>query len=113
MAMPPWKPWCAMTETSARRMDDGRVTVHYDPMLVAQFEVPDDVVGHQWDSYDAIIAKTMLYRGAVSDLVKPEWAEQMTRRGPKAIRMDFDGVGHAPALNVREQIEPIREFLKS
>ena len=106
--------WRQMTETSARRRDDGKLTVHYDPKMIVYLAPKEGAaIGDQWASYDAIKAKTMLYRGAVSDLVKPDWADEMTKRGPKAIRMDFEGVGHAPALNVPEQIEPIRAFLKS
>lgn len=108
-----WLPdaqWRHMAETSARRTDAGRVTVHYDPMMVEQFRShPDDYT--QWDAYDAITAKVLLYRGADSDLITPEWAEEMMRRGPKAELITFAGMGHAPALNVPEQIDPIRRFL--
>ncbi len=103
--------WRQMAETSARRRDDGRVTVHYDPMMVEQFRAhPNDYT--QWDAYDAITAKVLLYRGADSDLITPEWAEEMTGRGPKAELITFEGMGHAPALNVPEQIDPIRRFLR-
>lgn len=108
-----WLPdsqWRHMTETSARRTDDGRLTVHYDPMMVEQFRShPQDYT--QWEAYDAIQAKVLLYRGAESDLITPAWAEEMTRRGPKAELITFQGMGHAPALNVTEQVEPIRRFL--
>lgn len=108
-----WLPdaqWQHMAETSTRRRDDGRVTVHYDPMMVEQFRShPDDYC--QWDAYDAIKARVMLYRGAESDLITPEWADEMANRGPRAQVMTFDGMGHAPALNVPEQTAPIVEFL--
>ena len=35
----------------------------------------------------------------------------MTRRGPRARRIDFPDCGHAPALNVAPQIEAVRQFL--
>ena len=41
----------------------------------------------------------------------PEVADAMTRRGPRAQRIDFPDCGHAPALNVAPQIEAIRQFL--
>lgn len=108
-----WLPdsqWRQMAETSTRRRDDGRVTVHYDPMMVEQFRShPGDYT--QWDAWDAITARTLLLRGAVSDLITPEWAEEMTRRGPRAQLLTVDGVGHAPALNVPGQIEPVARFL--
>lgn len=102
--------WRQMAETSARRTDAGRLTVHYDPMMVEQFRShPDDYT--QWEAYDAIRARVLLYRGAESDLITPDWAEAMTRRGPGAELVTFQGMGHAPALNVPDQIEPIRAFL--
>ncbi|MCF8482884.1 MAG: alpha/beta hydrolase [Rhodospirillum sp.] len=108
-----WMPddqWRRMAETSARRTDNGQVTVHYDPMMVEQFRGhPEDY--SQWEAWDAITAQTLLYRGEISDLITPEWAEEMTRRGPKAVLRTFQGIGHAPALNVPDQIEPIVAFL--
>jgi pimeloyl-ACP methyl ester carboxylesterase len=103
--------WRRMTETSARRTDSGEITVHYDPRIVAQFEAGDEL-GDQWASYDAIIARTLLLRGATSDLLTDALAAQMTRRGPMARRVDLPGVGHAPALNTPEQIELVRDFLR-
>jgi hypothetical protein len=35
----------------------------------------------------------------------------MTRRGPGAELVEFDGVGHLPALMTRDQIEPVVSFL--
>jgi pimeloyl-ACP methyl ester carboxylesterase len=104
--------WRRMTETSARRADNGEVTLHYDPRIVSQFEAGDEL-GDQWASYDAIVAETLLLRGAMSDLLTDALATEMTGRGPMARRIDISGVGHAPALNTPEQIELVREFLRS
>lgn len=104
--------WRSMAETSARRTDGGRVTVHYDPKMVRQFVChPTDY--DQWPLYDAITARTLLLRGKESDLILPEWAQEMGRRGPQAQVVEIDGVGHAPALNVPDQISLIRRFLAS
>jgi pimeloyl-ACP methyl ester carboxylesterase len=35
----------------------------------------------------------------------------MTRRGPRARLVEFEGVGHAPALMDGEQIRAVRDFL--
>jgi hypothetical protein len=35
----------------------------------------------------------------------------MTRRGPRPKLIEFDGVGHAPALMADDQIRVVREFL--
>jgi hypothetical protein len=37
----------------------------------------------------------------------------MTQRGPKPELVEFEGVGHAPALMAAEQIRVVRDFLVS
>jgi pimeloyl-ACP methyl ester carboxylesterase len=104
--------WRRLTETSSRRTEDGQVTPHYDPNMVMQFERhPNDY--DQWDEYDAITAKTLVLRGADSDLLKPDVAEAMTRRGPRGRLETIEGCGHAPALNVPAHYAIIEAFLAS
>jgi pimeloyl-ACP methyl ester carboxylesterase len=102
--------WRRMTETSTRRLPGGKVTPHYDPAMVGQFIVhPGDY--DLWKEYDALDIPTLLMRGIDSDLLLQEVAEEMTRRGPRAQLAVIPGCGHAPALNVPEQIELVRDFL--
>lgn len=102
--------WRRMAETSMRRLPDGRVTAHYDPAIVGQFHHhPTDY--ERWTEYDTLRVPLLLLRGADSDLLLPEVADAMTRRGPRAQRIDFPDCGHAPALNVAPQIEAVRQFL--
>ena len=103
--------WRRMAETSARRADNGEIALHYDPRIVAQFEAGDGL-GDQWSSYGRIIVRTLLLHGADSDLLTEALATAMTRRGPRAARIDFPGIGHAPPLNVAAQIETVRTFLR-
>ncbi|MFT4057275.1 MAG: alpha/beta hydrolase, partial [Novosphingobium sp.] len=108
--------WRRMTETSTRRLADGRVTPHYDPAMVRQFTVHDDDY-LIWSHYDAIEVPVMILRGAESDLVLPETVEAMRHRGPGAAGrltvLEVPGCGHAPALNVPEQLVPIADFLRA
>jgi pimeloyl-ACP methyl ester carboxylesterase len=102
--------WRRMAETSARRLPNGKITPHYDPAMVRQFIVhPNDY--DLWDEYDAIDMPTLVMRGEHSDLLLAETAEEMTKRGPRARLAVIPGCGHAPALNVPEQIELVRRFL--
>ena len=104
--------WRRMADTSARRMSDGRVTVHYDPQIVTQFtyhKADLDV----WDAYDAIAARTMLFRGMISDVLPASVAAQMQARGPKPELHEFAGVGHAPTLATDKEIRLLRDFLAS
>ena len=102
--------WRRMADTSVRRLPDGRVTLHYDPAIVGQFSHhPGDY--DRWTGYDSLRMPLLLLRGADSDLLLPGVAHAMTERGPRAQRIDFPDCGHAPALNVPDQIEAIRLFL--
>lgn len=102
--------WRTMAITSARRLPDGSITPHYDPRIVDQFvHHSDDYV--LWDDFDRIEAPMLVLRGAVSDLLPEETAARMAERGPRVTVMEVPGCGHAPALNVPRQINPIVEFL--
>ena len=52
-----------------------------------------------------------MLRGELSDLLSPETAAQMTRRGPKARLIEIAEVGHAPTLMHADQIAIVRDFL--
>jgi pimeloyl-ACP methyl ester carboxylesterase len=102
--------WRRLTETSARRTPEGKVTPHYDPKMVLQFvHHPRDY--EQWEAWDAIDVPTLCLRGETSDLLLPEVAEEMRKRGPKAVVVTIAGCGHAPALNVPEQLALVERFL--
>jgi pimeloyl-ACP methyl ester carboxylesterase len=107
-----WLPddqWRTLTETSARRLSDGRWTPHYDPAMVQQFEHhPQDY--DQWAAWDALDLPVLCLRGEHSDLLLPETAEAMRTRGPRAVVVTIPGCGHAPALNTEAQIGLVERF---
>jgi pimeloyl-ACP methyl ester carboxylesterase len=102
--------WRRMAETSSRRTDEGRITVHYDPAIVSQFthhKADLDV----WDSYDLIVAKTLLIRGEGSDVLSAKVAEEMQRRGPRPRLEVMSDCGHAPTLASDFEVAMLRDFL--
>ena len=108
--------WRRLTETSTRRLPDGRVTPHYDPAMVQQFiDHPDDYL--IWPHYDALAIPVLCLRGADSDLVLPETLDEMMRRGPGAAGglqvVEIEGCGHAPALNVPAQLDRVAAFIEA
>ena len=91
------------------------MTPHYDPAIVGQFiHYPDDYL--IWHHYDALDIPVLLLRGVDSDLVLKDTAEQMTTRGPGARGqlqwVEVPGCGHAPALNVAEQLKLVTDFIE-
>ena len=107
--------WKRLTETSTRRLPDGRVTPHYDPAMVRQFiDHPRDY--DLWEHYDRIRVPVLLLRGEDSDLVLRDAAQEMLTRGPGLLGLakvvEVPGCGHAPALNVPEQLDLVRKFVE-
>lgn len=101
--------WRLLTETSARRLPDGRWTPHYDPAMVQQFiHHPADY--DQWDAWDSLDLPVLCLRGEHSDLLLPATAEAMRTRGPRAVVATIPGCGHAPALNTEAQIGLVERF---
>ena len=102
--------WRRLTETSTRRLPDGRVTPHYDPAMVQQFvNYPAD--HERWAEYDSLRIPVLCLRGADSDLLAADTAAQMAQRGPRARVVTIAGCGHAPALNVPDQLDLVGGFL--
>ncbi len=106
--------WRRLTETSARRLPDGRVTPHYDPAMVQQFiHHPNDYL--IWDHYDALKIPVLCLRGAESDLVLRETTAEMLLRGPGVFGLlqvqEIEDCGHAPALNVPDQLNRVATFI--
>src|SRR5690606_17152492 len=102
--------WRRMADTSMRRTDDGRVTVHYDPQIVAQFTHHKGDLDI-WSAWDTLDLPTLLLRGRTSDVLSAETAEKMTKRGPRPRLVTFDEYGHAPTLASATEIALLREFL--
>lgn len=103
--------WRHMAETSARRLPDGRFGLAYDPGIAAVFKAQPVGPVDLWHLWDRITCPVLVLRGAKSDILTAETAEEMTRRGPRARLVTFAGAGHAPALMDEEQIAAVSTFL--
>ena len=91
---------------------DGGWGPHYDPAIAKVLR--DSADGRDrliWPIYEAIECPVTVLRGDESDLLTPEVAAEMGRRGPKATVESFAGVGHAPTLISDDQIAAVERFL--
>ena len=102
--------WRHLTVHGAIQHADGTWGMIYDPGIGAAFQGPQRDVD-LWPFYDEVKCPTLLLRGAQSDLLLAETAQEMSRRGPRPRLMEFAGVGHAPMLMAEEQMLPVLEFL--
>ncbi len=105
------KDWKALTENSTRILPDGQLALAHDPQISSNFEIIDKDVDF-WPIYDQIKCPVLVLHGEVSDILSHETAEAMATRGPKAKTLEFQGIGHAPALIDNDQIQAIKHFLE-
>ncbi|RUP30129.1 MAG: alpha/beta hydrolase [Curvibacter sp.] len=108
--------WLALTRPMLRELPDGGLGLHYDPAIAVPFRAlqeEDAVRGEAalWQLYDQIQARTLLLRGAQSDLLSPETARSMAERGPRARLVELAGVGHAPTLVAQDQRDTLVDFI--
>lgn len=108
--------WLELSRAMVRPAPEGGFTLHYDPAIAQPFNAltPEAAsAGEQqlWQLYDQIGAQVLLLRGAQSDLLSPQTAQEMAQRGPRARLVEFAGVGHAPTLVSEEQAAVVAGFL--
>ncbi|MBI4190587.1 MAG: alpha/beta hydrolase [Betaproteobacteria bacterium] len=103
--------WHHLTLHGARQNDDGSWGMCYDPDIALPFRKDPLQDIDLWNYWDAITCPTLALRGADSDLLLKETAEQMQKRGPRAILVEFAGIGHAPMLMAEDQIKVVKDFL--
>ena len=109
-----WQQLCAAMVKPSQ--DGAGVTLHYDPSIASPLRslTPEGAAQAEnmmWQLFEAIQAKTLLLRGAESDLLTAASAQQMSRRGPRPKLVEFAGVGHAPTLIAPDQIDAVASFL--
>ena len=91
---------------------DGRLTWKIDPAVrniprTGAAARPMDL----WVAYARIAARTLIIRGAESDILAHDTAERMCRVLPGAKLVEIPGVGHAPTLAEPAAITAIQDFL--
>jgi pimeloyl-ACP methyl ester carboxylesterase len=113
--------WLALTAPQLKPVkNDGKdgFTTRVDPGIAVPFRAVTPELAKAgeallWQSYDRLRCRTLLLRGADSDLLSADTACAMTQRGPRAQLHEFAGVGHAPTLVHADQIEVLCRFLLS
>lgn len=104
--------WDHLARSSVEERPDGRWGLVYDPGIGVAIKAAAAPPA-MWNLWDAIACRTLLLRGRDSDLLSAATARAMAERGPKPRLIEFEGVGHAPALLAPDQIAPIVEFLRA
>lgn len=103
--------WAHITKHGVRKAPGGGYLVAYDPGIAVPMRSARPVDVDMWELWDKIHCPVLLLRGANSDVLSRETADEMCRRGPPTELVEFEGIGHAPALMNAEQIDVVRRWL--
>jgi pimeloyl-ACP methyl ester carboxylesterase len=103
--------WRHLTEHSIRPDGKGGLLRHHDPEIAEAYRPWRLGSIAMWYLWDEVRCPVLLLRGADSDLLPDYTATEMTRRGPRAELIEFEGIGHLPALMTQDQIQPVLNFL--
>lgn len=95
---------------------DGQWVKHYDLRMAQPFalQTPEATQAAEallWRAWDHLPVPALVVRGAQSDILSAETAQQMVARNAQARCVELLGVGHAPTLRTDEQIGAVRDFL--
>ncbi len=103
--------WAHLARHAVRREEDG-LRLHYDPGIVEGVAKGDAGDVDLWPLFEAVRCPVLILRGAQSDILTHDTAQEMCRRHPDCRMVEFRGVGHAPMLMDEEQINVVRDWLE-
>ena len=103
--------WRHLTVHSAVQAEDGSYRFAYDPGIAEPFQAAGLEDVDLWPVWEQVRCPVLALRGEESDVLGHEDAMAMGQRGPKAQVVEFQGVGHAPALMDEGQIRVVRDWL--
>ena len=109
----PMDRWLAEVQAHYAQTPDGLV-IRYDPRLRdAVLDAGAQPVPDLWPLFDALEGLPLaLIRGAHSDLLTLQTADEMARRRPDMIRTDVPGRGHVPFLDEPQALAALHVWLE-
>jgi pimeloyl-ACP methyl ester carboxylesterase len=103
--------WLRLAGRMCRAREDGRVVFDYDPAIAEPFKLPPAPFD-LWPAFETLHGlPATLIRGANSDVLAAETADEMVRRIPTMELVTLPYVGHAPTLDEPESIAAIDRLL--
>ncbi|GAB3094011.1 alpha/beta hydrolase [Aestuariicella hydrocarbonica] len=106
--------WLTMAQRLYRENDAGVPVVAYDPMISAPIasSVEHAVPADLWPVFRTLKDTPLLVlRGALSDLLSRQCFLRMQQEVPDCVAVEVPGVGHAPALDEKEALKAIQQFI--
>lgn len=103
--------WRFLADISARPDPKGGLRLHYDPNIAVNFKALSEEDADLWPVWDKIAGPVLVVRGADSDILENDTVDEMLNRHADAERVEFTGIGHAPAFMDEHQIDAVRQWL--
>lgn len=106
--------WKYITMHSIIEDKDGNIVLAYDPAIAKVFSNEDarkDI--DLWNLWQKLNMNLLILRGTLSDILEKNTAERMVQNKDSAIVVEFENVGHTPALMDNDQINVIKNWLDS
>lgn len=104
--------WDHLFKTSYT-LKDGMFIAKYDPAIAVGLAAMAQQDLDMWSYWEQISCPTMIFRGALSELLTTQTLETMKKKKPATKSIVFPGLGHAPSLAEPNQIEAIEAWLES
>ncbi|MDG2244560.1 MAG: alpha/beta hydrolase [Rhodospirillaceae bacterium] len=104
--------WLSYARKTCRQNDDGMIAQDYDPKLSQSFATDSAAKLDLWPVFEALKhIPTLLIRGALSDLLSVETAEEMVERMPQLEISTIANRGHVPTLEEPDAISATEGFI--
>lgn len=106
--------WLTMAKRGMTLGSNGRIVFDYDMKIAELFNTDrNGSSADLWPAWEALGGRPLLLlRGATSDILAEETAENMVMIVPEAELVTIDRVGHAPTLDEDESVAAIERLLQ-
>lgn len=107
--------WHNLTLTSVMRNQDNQLILAYDPNIVVMFgannidQITNFDITNEWQA--AKFNRLLIIRGQKSDILSSELANWMLTSKANSSLVEFENIGHTPALMDEKQIKVIKDWL--
>jgi len=103
--------WLEFAVTGSRRLRDGKLMLHHDPRITAQFEHHARDY-ENWRAFRRIQCPILIIRGAESTVLEAGIADRMVTENRHSTLCTLQNWGHAPFLDTPEDARLVEAFLR-
>lgn len=103
--------WERLAAYGSRPLETGGYALHYDPLIALNTRAGARETIELWPLWQMISQPCLLIHGLESDLLTKDIVKRMRDTHPDMELMPLEGIGHAPALMLDDQIQPVINFI--